>query len=162
MGNEIDCFGTGQDGELRAGVPWPDPRFIDNLDGTVIDRLTGLIWLQDTSCLGSNWPSSLLVAAALTDSQCGLTDLSSPGDWRVPNIGELRSLFDHQVGGLPANHPFITVGTNRFFWSSTTDTLNSDLAFVQNFGNPIGFGGENDRLLKCCVAASVIAVRNAQ
>ncbi len=51
---------------------------------------------------------------------------------------------------------------DRFFWSSTTDTLNSDLAFVQNFGNPIGFGGENDRLLKCCVAARVIAVWSAQ
>ena len=54
------------------------------------------------------------------------------------------------MGELPANHPFITVGNDRFFWSSTTYTLNSDLAFVQNFGNPIGFGGENDRLLKCC------------
>jgi len=41
-GEGIDCAGTGQDGSLRAGVGWPDPRFTDNGDGTVTDRLTGL------------------------------------------------------------------------------------------------------------------------
>ena len=27
-GTEIDCAGTGQDGAIRAGVAWPDPRFV--------------------------------------------------------------------------------------------------------------------------------------
>ena len=27
-GIEINCAGTGQDGEIRAGVPWPIPRFL--------------------------------------------------------------------------------------------------------------------------------------
>jgi hypothetical protein len=26
-GAAIACTGTGQDGEIRAGVPWPNPRF---------------------------------------------------------------------------------------------------------------------------------------
>jgi len=26
-GAVIDCAGTGQDGEIRAGVAWPEPRF---------------------------------------------------------------------------------------------------------------------------------------
>src|SRR3989338_10110057 len=30
VGAEIDCKGTGQDGEIQAGVAWPDPRFTDN------------------------------------------------------------------------------------------------------------------------------------
>ncbi|NTW88649.1 MAG: hypothetical protein HGB26_05900 [Desulfobulbaceae bacterium] len=30
-GTAIDCAGTGQDGDVRAGVPWPIPRFVDNL-----------------------------------------------------------------------------------------------------------------------------------
>ena len=49
VGSEIDCLGTGQDGDIRAGVAWPDPRFT-NPDGSVpindncvLDRLTGLI-----------------------------------------------------------------------------------------------------------------------
>jgi len=33
-GTEISCTGTGQDGEIQAGVAWPFPRFTDNGDGT--------------------------------------------------------------------------------------------------------------------------------
>ena len=49
-GTAIDCAGTGQDGDIRAGVPWPIPRFVDNLDGTITDTLTGLMWLKDADC----------------------------------------------------------------------------------------------------------------
>lgn len=46
-GNVIPCTGTGQDGEIQAGVPWPSPRFTDNGNGTVTDKLTGLMWLKE-------------------------------------------------------------------------------------------------------------------
>jgi len=46
-GKVIPCEGTGQDGEYRAGTAWPTPRFNDNYDGTVTDRLTGLVWVKD-------------------------------------------------------------------------------------------------------------------
>jgi len=40
----------GQDGDIQAGVPFPNPRFtVNNPDGTVTDNLTGLIWLQDAN-----------------------------------------------------------------------------------------------------------------
>ena len=38
------------DGGLQIGVSWPNPRFTDNVDGTVTDNLTGLIWMKDGSC----------------------------------------------------------------------------------------------------------------
>ena len=41
----IDCSGTGQDGEYQKGVAWPDPRFTNNGDCTITDKLTGLTWL---------------------------------------------------------------------------------------------------------------------
>ena len=35
-GQYEDCKGTGQDGESRAGLPWPEPtRFTENPDGTM-------------------------------------------------------------------------------------------------------------------------------
>src|SRR4030042_5377579 len=65
-GTEIPCAGTGQDGEIRAGVVWPNPRFTitycdssgpcanqssdcDNNSSTdvVKDNLTGLMWVRD-------------------------------------------------------------------------------------------------------------------
>src|SRR5690242_5245942 len=40
-GSLTSCEGTGQDGELRKGAP---RAFVDNGDGTVTDRGTGLQW----------------------------------------------------------------------------------------------------------------------
>ena len=49
IGNVIPCPGTGQDGEIQAGVAWPSPRFNDNGNGTVTDKLTGLMWTQNAN-----------------------------------------------------------------------------------------------------------------
>jgi hypothetical protein len=52
---------------------------------------------------------------------CGLTDGSLAGDWRLPNRHELASLLDlgrSDNPSLPAGHPFLNVRAN--YWSSTT------------------------------------------
>jgi hypothetical protein len=68
--------------------------FVDCLNGTVTDNRTGLVWLKDASCnvLGQReWNDAMLGAMALADGMCGLSDGSSPGDWRLPTIGEFCS-----------------------------------------------------------------------
>jgi Protein of unknown function (DUF1566) len=91
----IDCSGTGEDGDIQAGVPFPTPRFKDNKDGTVTDNLTGLIWLQQANCFGAvTWGQALAAANALANGSCGLTDRSVAGNWRLPNVKELHSLID--------------------------------------------------------------------
>ncbi|MEE4112584.1 MAG: hypothetical protein V2I40_07185, partial [Desulfobacteraceae bacterium] len=40
-------YAHGDDGDLGMGTPWPTPRLIDNGDGTVSDRLTGLMWTKN-------------------------------------------------------------------------------------------------------------------
>jgi len=92
-GAEIDCSGTGQDGDMKPGVPWPVPRFVDNNNGTLTDRLTGLIWLKNGNCFGGlTWKNGLIAANNLANGSCGLTDGSIIGDWRLPNVKELKSL----------------------------------------------------------------------
>jgi hypothetical protein len=55
----------------------------------VTDTVTGLIWLTDAACLGiADWPVANGAAATLANGQCGLTDGSSPGDWRLPTKDE--------------------------------------------------------------------------
>jgi hypothetical protein len=119
---EIDCADTGQDGDLQKGVEWPNPRFTDNLDGTVTDHLTGLIWLKDANCFGERtWGEALSDCNGLADASCGLSDGSSPGAWRLPNAKELLSLIDYGsvLPALPSGHPFTNVeGT---YWSSTNN-----------------------------------------
>ena len=124
---EIDCEGTGQDGDLQKGVEWPNPRFTDHGDGTVTDNLTGLIWLKDANCFGpQTWSEALSDCNGLASGSCGLTDGSSAGDWRLPNYRELFSLVDAEnySPALPSGHPFVNVRIYNY-WSSTSYTYDT-------------------------------------
>lgn len=125
----------GDDGDHQAGVPWPVPRFIINVNaeddtnenavcddnetcnGSVTDNLTGLVWLQNANCFGDDdWPNAIDDSNALTGdgtSNCALNDNSQTGDWRLPNLKEMQSLLDYghsfPTALLPADHPFSNV-----------------------------------------------------
>ena len=124
VGRPLDPRGTGQDGEIQAGVKWPSPRFVDNRNGTVTDKLTGLIWLQDGNPFGTlDWEKGLKACNSLASGSHGLNDGSQAGDWRMPNINELRSLEDYNAH-TPAIHPsgqkVFTNVRQSLCWSSTT------------------------------------------
>jgi hypothetical protein len=123
-GGEIPCAGTGQDGEIQAGVEWPEPRFTDNGD-VVTDNLTGLMWTKNANLPGgtTNWQQALDYANNLT--------LAGHSDWRLPNRKELYSLtdFSRYNPSLPTGHPFTNVQAN-YYWSSTTFADYPDGAWV--------------------------------
>jgi hypothetical protein len=127
---------AGSDGALQKGVAWPNPRFTDNKNGTVTDNLTGLVWLQNANCtdavgkitkslnLGAlTWDDALTWSNNLANGSCGLTDGSTAGQWRLPNLREMQSLIDYSRfnPALPLLHPFTGVQVmGGFYWSSTT------------------------------------------
>jgi len=122
---------TGDDGDLERGVPWPNPRFTDNSDGTVTDNLTGLIWLKNANCFGQRWwYNALSDCTGLATGSCGLTDGSNAGDWRLPNYKELFSLIDveNYNPALPTGHPFNNV-QSLYYWSSTTQAVDGSIAW---------------------------------
>lgn len=131
---QTESFAAGDDGDLQKGVAWPGLRFIDNGDGTVSDTLTGLVWLQTVTCFEHiTWGPAMDAAAGLEDGECGLTDGSAPGDWRLPSAREFKSVIDtsQEFPALPLGHPF--TGTDSFsvyVWTSTTDTLINSRAWV--------------------------------
>lgn len=167
VGAVINCSGTGQDGELRKGVPWPDPRFTDNANGTITDNLTGLIWLKNANCPGGTraWATALSDVASLNTggtmngNVCG--DISNGGtnqtDWRLPNIRELFSLVDFAfinpaisnaagTGQGSVSDPFsnfLAAPPARRVWSSTSFAGSGDTetAWYVDFGN--GTAGAN-------------------
>ncbi|MBF0153338.1 MAG: DUF1566 domain-containing protein [Magnetococcales bacterium] len=122
-GASISCAGTGQDGAILKGVAWPSPRFTDNGDGTVLDNLTGVVWLKNANCFGlQTWSTAFSNSANLVNGTCGLTDGSKLRDWRLPNIAELESLLDDsQTSGLllSSGHPFTNVQSG-IYWSSSS------------------------------------------
>ena len=112
-------------------------RFVDCGNGTVTDTSTGLVWLNTADCLpASDYPEANLAAGQLSAGQCGLTDRSVPGDWRLPT----RTEWDTVVGQAVANDcdapyfpdrnglgccgtddcPFFGV-QSALHWSSTSD-----------------------------------------
>lgn len=116
---------AGDDGDTRRGTAWPSPRFADNGDGTVTDRLTGLVWLKNADCYGTkDWASALAAANTLASGSCGLSDNSRAGDWRVPNVNELASLI--AIASLfpalpvtPGSSLFVNLASS-YYWSSST------------------------------------------
>lgn len=130
--------------------------FVDNANGTVSDRATGLMWMQvDSGHLkaGPNgdgrmdWPQALAWAAQISHG--------GYSDWRVPNAKELQSIVDYtrspQTGGSAAIGSIFKSSTIRdeaggtnfgFYWSSTTHLdgprAGSAAVYVA-FGEALGF-----------------------
>ena len=139
-GVNINCAGTGQDGELKSGIAWPNPRFTDNNNGTITDNLTGLIWIKNTHGFGQMaWTTALRITAELADGGFGLTDGSKPGQWRLPSIVELNSLIDRSLDNLvlPVDSAFTIseINADNFgFWSSTTSLRHTRYGYAKFVG----------------------------
>jgi hypothetical protein len=131
-GTVVACAGTGQDGEHRAGVAWPNPRFVAGTGPTaacVTDNLTGLMWTRNANLPAGTrtWQQALDFANGL--DLCGFTD------WRLPNVNELESLLNSEaaVQATFLNTQGFTNVQASLYWSSTTSVfLNTHSAwFVQ-------------------------------
>ncbi|MBF0564205.1 MAG: DUF1566 domain-containing protein [Nitrospirae bacterium] len=139
-GNVISCTGTGEDGDVKAGSPWPSPRFVPADNGaTMRDTLSGLTWMKDASTLvdacnkGSvaaecdftnnycTWQGALDYVACLNSADFGAGTYGHT-DWRLPNINELTTLFNFNQPTLYdwlTNQGFTNV-QSPLYWSSTT------------------------------------------
>jgi len=110
---------------VRGGPAYGQNQFVDNGDGTVDDRATGLTWTQADSGEPLSWEEALAWAEAL--------ELGGRDDWRLPNAKELQSLVDYSRS--PATHgtaaidplfacsAIVAEGGQSdfpFYWTSTT------------------------------------------
>lgn len=119
-GEVVDCAGSGQDGELRSGIPWDDPRFSLTEFGFA-DALTGLQWHCCEALNGAprTWAEALGAPRELPGS-----------GWRLPNILELESLTD-AAQARPAFSPVLPAERFReAYWSATTSAYEPDWAWA--------------------------------
>jgi hypothetical protein len=119
----------------------PTERFTINTDGTVVDKLTGLMWM---SCsVGQTW-DGVTCTGKSDDLSWEQTDAArnrlntaryaGHADWRVPVITELASIVE-----LRCFHPRVNVSVFPatpavLFWSSMEKQGDADLAFTLDFG----------------------------
>lgn len=127
-GTEISCTGTGQDGDILAGIAWPSERFETYNVACIVDNLTGLMWLRNTSSFSARaWEPAVVNLRIIMPSACGFAD------WRIPNINELHSLINAEQpdsGSWLFSQGFIFPLTAELpFWTSTSSagspTLNA-------------------------------------
>lgn len=70
----------------------------DNGNGTITDS-SGLVWLKNAGCLSSlTWDSAMSTARAIHSGDCGLTDKSTSGQWRLPTVAELTRIRGEKAG----------------------------------------------------------------
>jgi len=129
---QTTSYAPGDDGDLQMGIPWSEPRFNDNGNGTVTDNMTGLMWVKDGEILPEHqydWYGAL--------GFCNDLSLAGYDDWRMPNAREMLSLIDHEMfaPALPDGHPFENIdGT---YWTSTSHKYNPNtyaLAAYMRYG----------------------------
>ena len=114
-GAVIPCAGTGQDGDIQEGVPWPTPRFTVSGD-CVTDNLTGMMWSKN-----ANLPSTYMTWYQAIDYANNLT-LCGYSDWRLPNVNELESLTNAGQSNSATwlNTQGFSNGQSSYYLSSTT------------------------------------------
>jgi len=126
-GAGINCAGTGQDGEVQAGVNpglrWGYGNYVGVGDGCITDNHTGLMWTVNADSAGSiTWQASLDYIKTLNSTgYCGFSD------WRMPNRFEMRSLINHnEVNSSDWLMALLFTNVKRGYWSSTSDAGNTN------------------------------------
>ncbi len=148
LGAVVDCntgSDAGQDGAYDTGCSSVG-RFVNNLDGTVTDLCTGLMWQQDTADAngdglhdfadGLNWFNAL--------AYCENLSMAGKSDWRLPSVRELESIVDYETSVLRIDPVFSA--SPSYYWSSTSWSANGQYAFFEPFDPGISFptfGGVN-------------------
>lgn len=82
---QTTSYVSGDDASLKKGVAWPG---------------TGLTWLKKADCINQTWAGAIAAINTLASGQCGLTDGSTAGQWRMPNRKEMESLSDRAQNNL--------------------------------------------------------------
>lgn len=140
-GSYTETFGEDSDYTINP------PSFTDNVDGTVTDNNTGLMWQQEDDNTRHTWYEASGTADALYNegaaiNVCGSLTLAGHSDWRLPNIKELSSIVD--INALvPAIDVRYFPNTNSYeYWSSTSRITSPEIAREVAFG----FGSVDNQL----------------
>jgi hypothetical protein len=109
--------------------------FVDNGNGTIMDRATGMMWMKADSGKTMNWEKALEYAE----------NLESAGydDWRLPTVKELQSIVDYSrapdarldsARGAAIDPIFDLTDSESWFWTSTTHLEHRFGAYYVCFG----------------------------
>lgn len=119
------------DGYYLKGYPRSGDRFVDNGDGTITDRASGLMWAKDGNGAGCNNGNTITWASAL--GWANALNFAGHTDWRIPNIKEIMSIADYSSYNPALDASVFPNESNEWRWSSTTYKNIGTSAWYVNF-----------------------------
>jgi len=139
---QTSTFNSRDDGSLKVGVAWPNPRFTigtnapgqPNDTNCVTDNLTGLMWARNAN-LASNTAWSALGTCTWAAAFDVITNSAGPvngaayggySDWRLPNLNEMLSLVTYRWNNPPIPN---TAGTAQ--WTDGNPFFNVRIAYYR-------------------------------
>lgn len=117
---------------LLETIKHPGSQHTDNGDGTVTDRLTGLVWMKNADCWNyMTWNAAIDKVAELNAGTATCTGYTGPyTDWRLPSPMELKRFFEFTMPAVTSDHPFSVARMYTSYWSNTTDPRDTSSAFT--------------------------------
>ena len=113
-------------------------RWCDQLNGTVKDMTTGLVWLKDAGYMPKmEWlGANEIVVEELGDGYYGnINDGSVLGEWRLPTIEEFIELSNGpEAVNFSNQRAFSNIVEGRY-WSSTTRITAADWPYPEPYHN---------------------------
>ena len=126
--------------EFRNEVQWPpSPRFLDNGDGTILDVVTGIVWLADANCFGKlEWKETFRALIKFNNKPQEFTCekyKESYSDWQMPSLEELADLINEKSENSAQwmnSQGAVNVQSGGDYWTSNETTFNLYFANVIN------------------------------
>lgn len=119
-----------------AALDTPTEDFIDNNDGTVLHKKTGLIW--QSCAVGQTWSGAICDGTASTmnwdTAVATYENKTDCNQWRLPRIDEIDSIVEHGIAASSINKVVFPNTSDVNFWSSTPHAKYANLAwYTSNF-----------------------------
>jgi PKD repeat protein len=107
--------------------------YVDNGDGTVLDKGTGLVWMKYGSPGTAKWSDAV--------SFCHNVEFAEYDDWELPNIYELQTIV-HEPGSPTINTTYFKDTEAARCWSGNRYT--SDRSWYVDFSNGTSGNASSD------------------
>ncbi len=141
---------------VRAGQPQITPRYTVSSDGQeVADNQTNLVWRRCNEGMVFNGNTCTGVSSTLTHEaalQQAAAQASNTGvAWRLPNIKELSSIADKNLGSSPAIDATAFPATPAdYYWSASPYVGSSNVVWVITFvdGSVIATNRSSERYVR--------------
>jgi len=151
------------------------PRWFVNGNGTITDCKSGLVWLSDIDHVqhpyiassGSPIDAMRYLYSIRHGNPVQLTDNSQPGDWGMPTLAELSTLwesdeYNQQIGSMTGRQAFDNAWISSYYWTSTPvsdgyGVASPDKVVVVNMST--GAGIEEDKLALSAIGHYVWPIR---